>query len=124
MARVLALSADLLFGSRLKASLEGAGHEVRIVAGEGELRAALDGADGADALLVDLTDDELRGEAIVQALAAELVAVRTLAYYSHVEPSVRDRALAAGIELVVPRSRVAREAPELLAGVLAGRSGD
>jgi DNA-binding NarL/FixJ family response regulator len=118
MARVLALTADLLFGSRLQASLAAAGHEAWLVAGESELRAALAGA-GAEALLVDLTDDELRGAAIVRALAPELAGVRTLAYYAHVEPAARDRALQAGIELAVPRSRIAREAPELLAGLLA-----
>jgi hypothetical protein len=32
---------------------------------------------------------------------------------------VRSRALAAGIELVVPRSRIAREGPSLLAALLA-----
>ena len=117
MARVLALTADLLFASRLQASLAAAGHEVRLVAGEGELRGAL-AADGAQALLVDLTDDELQGEVIVRALASELAGVRTLAYYSHVEPAARDRARQAGIELAVPRSRIAREAPELLAGLL------
>ncbi|HEX4563155.1 MAG TPA: hypothetical protein VH115_01770 [Solirubrobacteraceae bacterium] len=122
MARVLALTADLLFASRLQASLAGAGHDVRLVAGEGELRAAL-AAEGAQALLVDLTDDELQGELIVRSLAAELAGVRTLAYYSHVEPAARDRARQAGIELAVPRSRIAREAPELLARLLAaGRS--
>jgi hypothetical protein len=123
MARVLALTADLLFASRLQASLAGAGHDVRLVAGEGELRAAL-AADGAQALLVDLTDDELQGEVIVRALATELAGVRTLAYYSHVEPAARDRARQAGIELAVPRSRIAREAPELLARLLAAGPSD
>ena len=37
MARVLALTADLLFGSRLVASLTAAGHDVQLVAGEAEL---------------------------------------------------------------------------------------
>jgi hypothetical protein len=32
---------------------------------------------------------------------------------------VRDRALAAGFDLVVPRSRMAREGPQLVAGLLA-----
>src|ERR687898_899597 len=41
--------------------------------------------------------DELVGEA------------KTLAFYSHVDADVRRRALAAGFDLVVPRSRMARE---------------
>ena len=118
MARVLALTADLLFGSRVAASLTAAGHEVQLVANEGELRAALTHAH-AQALVVDLTDDRLEGLAAVAALAPELSHTRTLAYYSHVDPVARERALKAGVELAVPRSRMAREAPELLARLLA-----
>jgi DNA-binding NarL/FixJ family response regulator len=117
MARVLALTADLLFGSRLQASLVAAGHEVGLVAGESDLRRALAGGD-AQALVVDFTDADLDGAAIVAALARELARTRTLAYYAHVDPAARERALQAGIELAVPRSRVAREAPELVAALL------
>jgi DNA-binding NarL/FixJ family response regulator len=117
MARVLALTADLLFGSRLQAALVAAAHDVQLVASEHELGAALAQAP-ADALVVDLTNADLDGVAIVSALAPKLAGTRTLAYYSHVDPAVRERALAAGIELAVPRSRVAREAPELLASLL------
>ena len=38
----------------------------------------------------------------------------TLAFYSHVEQDVRERADAAGIDRVVPRSRMAREAAALV----------
>jgi hypothetical protein len=39
---------------------------------------------------------------------------RTLAFYSHVEHDVRDQAQRAGFDLVVPRSRMARAAAELV----------
>jgi hypothetical protein len=42
-----------------------------------------------------------------------------LAFFAHVEPGVRERALAAGVELAVPRSRIARDGPALLASLLA-----
>jgi len=42
-----------------------------------------------------------------------------LAFYPHVEVEVREQAVAAGIEVVVARSRIAREGPALLAGLLA-----
>jgi hypothetical protein len=44
--------------------------------------------------------------------------VRTLGFFAHVEPDVRDRALQAGFDVVVPRSRMAREAAQLVAGLL------
>jgi CheY-like chemotaxis protein len=105
MARVQVLSDDLLFGSRLQAGLAAAGHEVT-------LGSALDPQ--AQAIVADLTHD---ASARIAGLAARQAPV--LAFYSHVESEVREQALAAGFELVVPRSRIAREGPALLDGLLA-----
>lgn len=99
---IAAFIPDLLFGSNVVASLSAAGHEVKLVA-------TPEGTEDADALIVDLTLDA------PQRIAA-LPAGRppTLAFYSHVEVDVRRLAESAGIEVVVPRSRMAREAPALV----------
>jgi DNA-binding NarL/FixJ family response regulator len=119
MARVLALVPDLLFGSRVQGDLTAAGHEVELIGDETRLRARLAGdrAPGGEVLLVDLTDPQLDGTAILQALAADalLDGVHTLAFFSHVDTEVGERARAAGFELVVPRSRMAREGAQLVA---------
>lgn len=99
------LTDDLLFGSRLRADLLGAGYEVTL-GPEVDPR--------AQAVVADLTHD---GGARIEELATERRPV--LAFYSHVEIAVREQAVAAGIEVVVPRSRIAREGPALLAGLLA-----
>ncbi len=122
MARVLALTADLLFGSRVQGALVAAGHDVELIVDGGRLRDRL--ADGAapeaDVLVVDLTDAQLDGATVVAALNSEgeLGSTRTLGFYSHVEADARERAERAGFELVVPRSRMAREGAELLARLL------
>lgn len=104
MARVHVLSDDLLFGSRLQAELAGAGHEVTL---------GVAPAEDVELLVLDLTHD-------AQArLAAFADARPALAFYSHVETDVRNRTVAAGIELVVPRSRMAREPAALVARALA-----
>ncbi len=122
MARVLALSADLLFGSRLQADMARGGHELELIADESRLRARLadPAAEAASALIADLTDDRLDGAAIREALAAEglLEGLKTLAFYAHVDAAVRTRAEQAGFDLVVPRSRIAREGAALLGGLL------
>jgi hypothetical protein len=129
MAHVLALTRDLLFGSQVQGALSAAGHEVELIDGESQLRERLK-ADGqtpargegsVDILVVDLTDAELNGSAIVSALADEgvLSSLRTLAYYSHVDSAARQRAEQVGFDLAVPRSRMAREAAALVAGLLA-----
>ncbi len=121
MARVLALVPDLLFGSRLQGALVAGGDEIELIADEARLRARLADASApsADVLLVDLTDAELDGSGIVEALgsAGELAGIRTLGFYSHVDAPARERAEDAGFDLVVPRSRMARDGVALVAGL-------
>jgi DNA-binding NarL/FixJ family response regulator len=123
MACVLALVPDLLFGSRVQGALAAAGQEVELIGDEQRLRERLRDpeAPAGEVLIVDLTDERLDGAGILESLSGEglLAQVRTLAFYSHVDAAVRTRASEAGFDLVVPRSRMAREAPELLAGLAA-----
>jgi hypothetical protein len=125
MARVLVLVADLLFGSRVQGALTAAGHDVELIGDEQGLRDRLGdvGGPAAGALLVDLTDEGLGGARLVESLtgAGELAPMSTLGFYSHVDVHVRERAEQAGFDLVVPRSRMAREGPALVEGLLARR---
>jgi hypothetical protein len=104
VARVVALVPDLLFGSKVQGMLTAAGHEVELVA---NTAAAREGAPGADVVVVDLTAGDVDPGGLVGV-------TRTLAFYSHVEADVRRRAEHAGYDLVVPRSRMAREGAELV----------
>jgi hypothetical protein len=103
VARIHIYTDDLLFGSRLEADLTGAGHQVT---------QGLSLAPDADLLVADLTTDPSER---IDALRS--TAQPVLAYYSHVETNVRE--LAIDFALVVPRSRMAREAVDLVARVLA-----
>jgi hypothetical protein len=106
VARIALLCPDLLFGSKVQGALRAAGHDV--VAPDAP----------ADVLVVDLTAD------VEERLAAARAAnVPTLGFYSHVEQDVRRSAEAAGIDRVVPRSRMAREAAELVERLLAKPGG-
>ena len=113
MARIVALVPDLLFGSKLVSMLEQAGHEVSLCAGEDEAWAR---SEGAGVLVVDLTTDEVDGATLVDSMRAggELRGTRTLAFYSHVDDATRRRAEEVGFDLVVPRSRMAREGAALV----------
>jgi DNA-binding response OmpR family regulator len=118
VARVLVLTADLLFGSNVQGMLAAAGHEVEMANGEDALRDALIRSP-ADVLVADLTTEELERVQSVRELREEGLIGDTLVlgYYSHVEPGVRDLAEGDGFDLVVPRSRMAREGAELVAGL-------
>jgi CheY-like chemotaxis protein len=124
MACVVALIPDLLFGSQVQGQLKAAGHAVELVRDAAQVAARIEGTDRAEAdvvdvLVVDLTDPDLDGPALVSELrgADVLAGVGVLGFYAHVEPAVRDRALAAGFDRVVPRSRMAREGAELIAAL-------
>lgn len=114
MARAVAYVPDLLFGSNVVGALTAAGHDPVLVSSAGDLEGALA---GADVVIVDLTDD------VPARIAAAGVALgpeppRTLAFFSHVEADVRVAAEAAGFDLVVPRSRMARAAGQLVSDLV------
>ena len=119
MARVVAFVPDLLFGSKVQAALEGGGHDVVLTGDPAAVRASVS---RADVLVVDLASDAHVGCDIIASLAAsgDLGPARTLGFYSHVDVETRERAIAAGFDLVVPRSRMNREGAELVTA-LAGR---
>ena len=119
MARVALLCRDLLFGSRVQAALEAAGHGVWRIETSEQARGA---APAADLLVVDLTDAELDGAAVVDGLrsAGDLADVPTLGFYSHVDRETRRRADEAGFDRVVPRSRMAREGVALAEAMFTG----
>jgi hypothetical protein len=104
VANVLALVSDLMLASRVDASLRAAGHEVTVAS------TAPDDAAAADLIVADL-------EAVDAAEVAAL-APPSLGFYSHVDVETRRRAEAAGFDLVVPRSRMARELPDLATRLL------
>ena len=110
MARVVALAPDLFFASKIDATLTAAGHEVTVV---GSTEDALRGAE-ADVIVADL-----HAPGLDAGRAGGRQGTPVLGFYSHVDEAARDRGRDAGFALVVPRSRMAREMPELVAGLLA-----
>lgn len=106
MARVVAVAADLLLGSKVDAMLRATGHAVTLSPSLQEAP-----LDSADLLIADL--DTENPEALVG------LGIPVLGYYSHVNVETKEAAEAAGIDLIVPRSRLARELPQLVEKLLA-----
>ena len=104
MAHVLAIVPDLMLSSRVKESLRSAGHDVTVTQ-------ALPDPVEADVLICDL--DAVDVKEVARANPP------TLGFYSHVDIETKQAADAAGIDLAVPRSRMARELPELVDKLLA-----
>ena len=97
MARVAVVVPDLLFGSKVEGGLRAAGHE--LVAADADPDLVI-----ADVEVVDPTGVAGR---------------KRLGFYPHVQPELRTRAEDAGFDLVVPRSRIARELPDLVERLVA-----
>lgn len=100
MARVLSIAGDLMLASKVDATLTAAGHHVILASTVAEAP-----LDEIELVVADL--DAESPEALVG------LGVPVLGYYSHVEVETRRVAEAAGVDLVVPRSRMARELPQL-----------
>jgi hypothetical protein len=107
VARILAVAPDLMFASRIEATLGAAGHSVELASTVAE---AAD-LDAAELLVVDLDREPAQG---VVGLG-----VPVLGFYAHLNTETREGAEAAGVDLIVPRSRMAREMPELVVRLLA-----
>lgn len=107
MALVLAVAPDLMFASRIEATLGAAGHDVQLT---GSIAEATD-LEAVDLVVADLDREPADG---VVALG-----VPVLGFYSHLNTETRDAAKAAGVDLIVPRSRMAREMPALVDQALA-----
>ena len=106
MARVVSIAEDLMLASRVDAMLTAAGHHV-VLARSLQASSALD---GAELIVADLD--------VENPVALVGLGVPVLGYYSHVDAETRRAAVDAGVDLVVPRSRMSRELPELVEGLL------
>lgn len=100
MARVLSIASDLMLGSKVSETLTAAGHEVVSSPSLEETT-----WDGVDLIVADL--DVENPEALVG------LGMPVLGYYSHVDVETKEAAEAAGVDLAVPRSRMARDLPAL-----------
>jgi hypothetical protein len=105
VARVVAITPDLLLGSKIEGMLSAEGHESSLV--PSLVEAPLE---EAELLVADLDEED------PEALVGHGIPV--LGYYSHVNVETRRLAEAAGVDWVVPRSKLVRELPALVRGLL------
>jgi hypothetical protein len=106
VARIVAVAPDLMFASRIEATLAAAGHDVELAGSVAEAR----DLEHTDLVVADLDREPPE--------AAVATGVPVLGFYSHTNVKTRERAEAAGVDVVVPRSRMAREMPALVERLL------
>jgi CheY-like chemotaxis protein len=113
--RVLSVVPDLFFATRIATVAQSLG--VELVAGEPATAAARAAETRPDLIVVDL---HAAGDpvAAIRAIRADPAtrALRIVGFHSHVNEAIRDAALAAGADLVLPRSQFTVRLAALLAG--------
>jgi len=102
VAKIAAVVPDLMLQSRVAEILGAAGHEVAI--------ASVEEIGDAELVVADVNEVD------PGAVAAHGVPV--LGFHQHTDPESKWSAERAGVKLVVPRSRLMREMPELVDALL------
>ncbi len=106
MARIVVIGSDLMLASRVTSSLGAMGHQVD------QGSEVPDELDGVDLVVADLDGVE------PERLAG--LGVPVLGFHRHTDVDTKRRAEAAGLDLVIPRSRLVRELPQLARRLLGG----
>ncbi|MCL4523146.1 MAG: hypothetical protein M1453_10005 [Acidobacteria bacterium] len=111
MSRVVALAEDLFFIAKMKETAKQAGVPLE-TAGSAEALAEAARAEGTSLLIVDLNS---RGSIeAIEHLRAAGNTLPVIAFFSHVQAELAERARLAGCEQVMPRSKFSRDLAEIL----------
>ena len=116
MSIVLAIVDDMFFASKIRATAEAVGVEVKFLRSMEKL--IENGRDAKPALVVvDLHNTKIDPMAVGREFKSneELRTVKLLGFFSHVHADLQRNAVAAGYDQVIPRSVFARDLAQILA---------
>ena len=111
--RVLAVVDDLMFQSKLEAAAAQMQVSLTVAASAEAVTSAL-AASPHDLAMVDLNLNRSDVFAVISALRQQAPDIRIIAYCSHVQTELQERARQAGCLLVLPRSAFVQRLPEFL----------
>jgi CheY-like chemotaxis protein len=99
----IAVVTDMIFASRITGTAEHAGVKCGVVRSIDALGVALE-AGGVDMVLVDMHCDGVEVDEAIRMVKSGCPDVRVVAFYSHVQAEMAERASEAGADDVWPRS--------------------
>jgi CheY-like chemotaxis protein len=112
---------DMFFAAKIRATAEHLGVTLRSVRNlETLLSVARDTV--PDLIIVNLHSEKIDPLAVARALKSDqkLAATPLLGFFSHVQTDLKESALAAGYDLVIPRSVFSRDLASILEGKFGG----
>ena len=114
---------DMFFAAKIRATAEHIGITLRSVR---NLDTLLNVARETtpDLIIVDLHSEKIDPLAVAQALKSDqtLAPITLLGFFSHVQTDLKESALAAGYDLVIPRSVFSRDLATILEGNFGGKA--
>lgn len=113
MAHCIAVVSDLIFATRITATAQAVGAECNVVCDADALRDRL-GKSLVQTVLVDMDGTGTWPDDAIRAVKSQCPSARVIAFYSHVQTELLQRAKAAGADEVLPRSTFVQRLPELL----------
>ncbi len=116
----VAILDDIFFASKIREAAQSAGLDMEFIKGADELaEKALSGRPSL--VIVDLGSKKINAMQLIGAIKGrdDLKGVRVIGYLPHVEKGLMKEALAAGYDIVLPRSRFSLELIEILSGITA-----
>ena len=113
MAICIAIVSDMIFASRITSTAKMVGTRCRIINNAGDLHSALESQE-IGMVLVDMSCDAISPEEAIRAVKSDCPGARVIAFFSHVQTELMERAKAAGADDVWPRSAFVQRLPGLL----------
>ena len=122
---ILTVIDDMFFAAKVRAAADHLGVNLRSVRNlDTLLRVARETT--PDLIIVDLHSDKIDPLAIGQTLKSDdqLASIPLLGFFSHVHTDLKQSAIAAGYDLVIPRSVFSRDLAMILQGKFGGTAND
>ena len=118
---VIAAVDDMFFVAKIRGTAEHLGVTLRSVRNLNTLLSVARDAN-PDLIIVDLHAEKLDPLAVGRALKSDqqLASIRLLGFFSHVQTDLKEAALTAGYDSVIPRSLFSRDLAEILEGKSSG----
>jgi len=115
--KIIAAVDDMFFAAKIRATAEHLGADVQIVRSE---RAALDAAhaENPSLIIVDLHAQKFSPFGLAQKLKTDERAknIPLMGFFSHVQTKLRQQAIEAGFDQVIPRSAFSKNLADILQG--------
>ncbi len=119
MGACIAIVSDMIFANLITASAEKIGANCKIINDPSDLQYALESSKPG-IVLVEMHCDGISPEAAIRTVKSHRPNARVVAFFSHVQTELMERARAAGADDAWPRSAFVQRLPQLLEDVQAG----